>query len=77
MKSIAMDFDRWCLYDDNRYMLVHFETNGANLEEMLDNAQIFIEDWRGTAARLNWDIGDLHAHDYNALEEIMLLALAD
>lgn len=69
------EFKYWTMADDDRYNIDYIESKGTTLEELLDNAVIYITDWYGNQARETWTLYDLHQGDYIEVEVLFVEAL--
>jgi hypothetical protein len=64
MKYFSKEYKNFPLHNDEHLNLTLVESKGADLEDMLINANISIEDWHGNTACEGWDLGDLSKQDY-------------
>ena len=68
-----MNFNRtytnWSLSSGYEHLnITEIQSEGNTLQELLDNAQIYIQTWHGGEGP-NWSVGELPTRDYVGLEE--------
>lgn len=69
-------FVAWTLADSDSLLLEHIESEGSNLEEMLENAVLtFCTQWGGDGPR--WSVGELSTRDYNQVMKLFTEFLAE
>ena len=59
------------LPNDEHLNLMSVESHGDDLDDLLSNAEIYIEDWHGNEACEGWNIGDLPSSVYDMVERDM------
>ena len=68
MKQFNRTYRNWVISDSEHLNITEIESEGSTVEELLENAKVYIETWHGGEGP-NWDVGDLPTRDYRALEE--------
>jgi hypothetical protein len=68
MKQFSRTYRNWVISDAEHLNIREVESEGSTLEELLENARIYVETWHGGEGP-DYSAGDLPTRDYRMLEE--------
>lgn len=63
------EYSNWTIKGDERYNIVEISGHGDTLDELLDNCQVFVEDWHGNECLFYQTLGELPGSDYDSVVE--------
>ena len=67
-KHFSREYKNWPLYNQEHLNIACIESEGSTVEELLDNAIIYIETWHGNEGP-RYDAGNLSSIDLRLLTE--------